>query len=88
MTTNHRADKLFSNEVLWLHEAKILREILLECNLTEKIKWRQPCYTHDGKNICIIQRMKDLLALPFFKGALMEDPHGMFQLSWQRLACC
>ncbi len=79
MMKNHRADKLFRNAELWLQEAEILRGILLECNLTEEIKWRQPCYTHDGKNICILQRMKGFPALLFFKGALLKDPHDLLQ---------
>ncbi len=37
-------------------------------------------YTHDGKNICIIQRMNDFLALMFFKGALLKDPDGLLEV--------
>ncbi len=44
-----------------------MREIILERGLTEELKWRQPCYTHDGR---IIQPMKAFVALLFFKGAL------------------
>ncbi len=76
---NHRADKLFRNAELRSQEAEILRGILLECNLTEEIKWRQPCYTHGGKNICILQRMKSFLALLFFQGAFLKDPHDLLQ---------
>lgn len=51
-----------------------LRPILLESGLTERLKWRKPCYSHDGHNIVIMQEMKDFLALMFFKGALLSDP--------------
>ena len=44
------------------------------CGLTEEIKWGQPCYSHDNKNIVILQEMNDFLALMFFKGALLNDP--------------
>ena len=71
---NPEIDKLFSNAKRWRDEANKLREILLACGLTETRKWGQPCYTHDGKNICIIQRMNDFLALMFFKGGLLKDP--------------
>jgi uncharacterized protein YdeI (YjbR/CyaY-like superfamily) len=54
-----------------------VREVLLGCGLTEQIKWRQPCYSHDGANIVIVQSMKDFLALMFFKGALLADPQGV-----------
>lgn len=49
MTKNPKANKLFGNAKHWGKEANVLREILLECNLTEEIKWRSPCYTHNGK---------------------------------------
>ena len=39
---------------LWKEEMLALRNILLECDLTEVWKWRAPCYTHGGKNIAII----------------------------------
>ena len=43
----------------------------------EEIKWGQPCYTCDGKNIVLIHGFKDYCALLFFKGALMTDPQGL-----------
>lgn len=79
MTKNPRANKLFSNAKNWVGEAELLREILLECNLTEEVKWRSPCYTHNGKNICIIQRMAGFLSLLYFKGALLKDPDDLLE---------
>lgn len=72
-------DKLFSNAKMWRQEAEILREILRGTGLAEEVKWGKPCYTYDGKNICIIQRMKGFLALLFFKGALLEDPDALLE---------
>lgn len=72
-----RLDSMFSDADNWRDEAQALRAILLDCGLTEDIKWGKPCYSHDGANICIIQRMKDFLALLFFKGALVNDPDGI-----------
>ncbi len=72
-------DAVILNAARWRQEVNQLREVLLECNLTEALKWGKPCYAHDGKNICIIQSMKDFLALLFFKGALLKDPHGLLQ---------
>lgn len=77
---NPDVDELFGQATRWRLEALALREILLECGLTEELKWSKPCYTHDGKNICIIQRMKGFLALMFFKGALLEDPDGVLEV--------
>ena len=64
----------------WHKETTLLREILLECDVNETIKWKRPCFTHQGKNICIIQNMKDFLALLFFKGALLNDPEGVLEV--------
>lgn len=70
----------FSAARIWRQEAKRLRKILLDAGLSEVRKWSKPCYTHDGRNICIIQRMNDFLALMFFKGALLKDPGGVLEV--------
>lgn len=77
MGRNLKADRLFSTATKWRAEGERLRQILLGCELTEEIKWRKPCYTHDGNNIVIIQWMNDFLALLFFKGGLMRDPDDL-----------
>ena len=79
MLKNPAVNESFSKATRWKPEAEQLREILLKCDLTEELKWGKPCYTHEGKNICIIQRMKDFLALLFFKGALLEDPNNVLE---------
>jgi uncharacterized protein YdeI (YjbR/CyaY-like superfamily) len=80
MARNLKVDESFRNATRWRQEADKLREILLDCGLAEEFKWGKPCYTHDGRNICIIQRMKDFLALMFFKGALLKDPDGVLEV--------
>lgn len=56
-----------------------LRLALLDAGLTEELKWRKPCYSYRGKNIVIVQKMKDFLDLMFFKGALLSDPDGVLE---------
>lgn len=77
MTANPEVDAYVSKSDKWPDEIAELRPILLGCGLTEEIKWRQPCYSHEGRNIVIVQEMKDFLALMFFKGALLNDPDGV-----------
>lgn len=72
-------DTQFETAALWREEALALRGILTGCGPAEERKWAKPCYTQDGANICIIQRMKDHLALMFFKGALIADPEGLLK---------
>jgi uncharacterized protein YdeI (YjbR/CyaY-like superfamily) len=63
----------------WPEEIAALRPVLLGRGLTEEIKWGKPCYGSAGKNIAIVQEMKDFLALMFFKGALLADPDGVLR---------
>jgi uncharacterized protein YdeI (YjbR/CyaY-like superfamily) len=63
----------------WPDEIAALRPTLLASGLTEEIKWGKPCYSHDGKNVAIVQEMKHFLALMFFKGAVLEDPAGVLR---------
>ncbi|SMF47948.1 YdeI/OmpD-associated family protein [Pseudobacteriovorax antillogorgiicola] len=70
---NPELDHYFKEPNDWLKEAKKLRNIILDCGLSEELKWRQPCYSHDDKNIVIIQSFKKYLALMFFKGSLLKD---------------
>jgi uncharacterized protein YdeI (YjbR/CyaY-like superfamily) len=76
---NPEVDAYIRNSEQWPEEIAELRPILLDCGLTEEIKWRQPCYTHEGRNIVILQEMKEFLALIFFKGALLKDPEGLLE---------
>ena len=63
----------------WPDEIEALRPILDGAGLDAGIKWGKPCYTHDDRNILILQEMKDFLAVMFFKGALLADPDGVLE---------
>jgi uncharacterized protein YdeI (YjbR/CyaY-like superfamily) len=56
---------------------KKLRMIVLECGLTEEVKWGCPCYTFQERNVVLIHGFKEYCALLFFKGALLKDPNGI-----------
>ena len=79
MTANREVDQYVARSTKWPEEIAALRPILRDCGLVEDIKWRKPCYSHDGTNILILQEMKDVLAVMFFKGALLSDPAGILQ---------
>ena len=70
-------DDFFSKAKKWQKEFKKLREIALECGLTEEFKWGKPCYTFQKSNIVLIHGFKDYCAFLFFKGALLNDPKGI-----------
>jgi uncharacterized protein YdeI (YjbR/CyaY-like superfamily) len=80
MTTakaNPKVDTFFANPKKWHEELKKLRAILLDSELQEELKWGGPCYTYQGKNVVIINELKESCALAFFKGALLKDVHGV-----------
>ena len=58
-----------------------MRELCLESGLKEELKWSQPVYTINGKNVVIIAVFKNYCALAFFKGVLMSDPHGILSFA-------
>ncbi|WP_145025754.1 YdeI family protein [Paenibacillus sp. Y412MC10] len=74
---NPKVDAYVGRATMWLEETEKLREILLDCGLTEELKWGKPCYTSQGRNIVIIQGFKAYLALLFFKGYMLQDPQGI-----------
>lgn len=72
-------DTYLAQSKQWPKELHAVRPVLLGCGLTEEIKWRKPCYSHDGRNIAILQEMKPFLALMFFQGAALHDPDGLLE---------
>jgi uncharacterized protein YdeI (YjbR/CyaY-like superfamily) len=75
--TNLKVDEFLSKSKKWNGEFEKLRNIALDCDLTEKLKWNLPCYTFQNSNIVIIQGFKEYCALMFFKGALLKDSNGI-----------
>ena len=61
----------------WKDELKQLRRIVLDCGLTEELKWGVPCYTYQNKNILIVSALKDSATISFFKGALLNNHNKM-----------
>ncbi|MBB6022098.1 uncharacterized protein YdeI (YjbR/CyaY-like superfamily) [Paenibacillus sp. JGP012] len=75
--TNPKVDAYLSKIKTWKEESVKLREILLDCDLTEDYKWMHPCYTLNGKNVVLIHGFKEYCAIMFLKGSLLKDPHGI-----------
>ena len=73
-STNPKVDFFFNKTGRWQEEYEKLRTIVLDCGLTEELKWGCPCYTFQKNNIVLIHGFKEYCALLFFKGALLKDP--------------
>lgn len=63
----------FQNNPPWIEELKELRNLFLQSELKEELKWGYPCYTINGKNVALIHGFKNYFAILFFKGALLND---------------
>jgi len=74
---NPKVDWFFDKPGKWQEAYEKLRTIVLDCGLTEELKWGCPCYTSEKRNIVLIHGFKEYCALLFFKGALLKDPKGI-----------
>ncbi|MEO6549334.1 MAG: YdeI/OmpD-associated family protein [Ferruginibacter sp.] len=88
---NPKVDFYFSKAQKWQKEMEKLRMIILDCPLSEELKWGVPCYTYSPEtvskvagsrpaqksNIVLIHAFKEYCAMLFFKGALLNDTHGI-----------
>ncbi|RKR10768.1 uncharacterized protein YdeI (YjbR/CyaY-like superfamily) [Flavobacterium sp. 90] len=70
---NPEVDFYFDEAEKWQKEQEQLREIALDCQLNEELKWGSPCYTLGKNNVVLIHAFKEYCAFLFFKGALLKD---------------
>lgn len=71
------ADEWFAAHDVWPEEVAVLRQIVRAAGLVETLKWRQPAYTLDGKNVALVSYLKTGAVVSFFKGPLIDDPKGL-----------
>lgn len=83
-STNPKVDWFFNKASKWQEAYEKLRIIALDCGLTEELKWGCPCYSipvqptiGKSSNIVLIHGFKEYCAFLFFKGALLNDAHGI-----------
>ncbi|MES2352785.1 MAG: YdeI family protein [Pseudomonadota bacterium] len=74
---NPKVDGYVRKSKKWQEELEKLRTILLDCALTEELKWGKPCYMVEKSNVVILIGFKEYCALLFFKGALLNDANGI-----------
>ena len=70
---NPEVDWFFDKKTKWQEEYLELRTLVLDCGLTEVLKWGCPCYTNQKSNIVLIHGFKNYCALLFMQGALLKD---------------
>lgn len=74
---NPKVDFYFNKAKKWEKELEQLRIIVLDCGLTEELKWGVPSYTFQQNNIVLIHVFKEYCAILFFKGVLLKDAHNI-----------
>lgn len=73
INVNPKVDFFFDEAKKWQEELDVMRTIVLDCQLSEELKWGVPCYTFQNTNIVLIHVFKEYCAFLFFKGALLKD---------------
>ena len=76
-TTKEHSQKLeayYAKEDPFKAGIALLREIALQTELQETLKWGAPVYTIDGKNVLGIIRFKKHFGLWFYNGVFLSDP--------------
>jgi uncharacterized protein YdeI (YjbR/CyaY-like superfamily) len=74
---NPKVDWFFEKADNWQAEFAQLRHLILDCGLTEELKWGCPCYTFQKANVVLIHGFKEYCAILFMKGALLNNEHGL-----------
>ncbi|SDH43053.1 Uncharacterized conserved protein YdeI, YjbR/CyaY-like superfamily, DUF1801 family [Dyadobacter soli] len=74
---NDKVDAYVAQSRQWREVIEELRNIALDCGLTEDFKWGKPCYSFEGTNIVVIQGFKAYCAVLFMKGYLLSDPENV-----------
>ena len=74
---NQKVDFYFNKAQKWQEELEQLRNICLDCQLNEELKWGCPSYTLQKDNIVLIHAFKEYCALLFFKGALLKNTNNI-----------
>ena len=74
---NLKVDWFFNKATKWQEQYSAARKLVLDCGLTEELKWGCPCYMVEKSNIVLIHGFKDYCALLFMQGALLKDPKNI-----------
>ena len=69
-------DAYISKHEKWGKSLKHLHTLISKTKLDASIKWGQPVYSLNGKNVVGIGAFNNHFGLWFFNGALLNDPDG------------
>jgi uncharacterized protein YdeI (YjbR/CyaY-like superfamily) len=76
MTDSQKIDAFIAKQTKWKEKLEKLREILLQTDLKEELKWGKPTYTLNGKLVVGMAEFKNHMALWFHQGVFLKDKHN------------
>jgi uncharacterized protein YdeI (YjbR/CyaY-like superfamily) len=74
MKSFNNTEEYLDNHPEWQECLMLLRDVLLELDVEEEIKWGAPVYTVKGKNIIGLGAFKSYIGIWFFQGSFLSDP--------------
>lgn len=77
MQSNKSVEGFIEKQTAWKEPLLKFREILLATELEETVKWGQPVYALDGKNVLGIGAFKAYVGIWFYQGTFLQDPKGV-----------
>ena len=75
----NNVDNYFEKPKKYKEELNLLRRILLQCGLTEELKWKQPCYIANGKNVILLGAYKEQFFLSFLQGNKLKNEFNLLE---------
>lgn len=76
-----RFDTPDCSALLWRDGVLALRALMLDCGLSEAVKWGHPCFMLGDRNITLIGAFRGDFRLSFMNAALLSDPDGLLRPS-------
>ena len=79
MNPSDQIDQQIADAAGWRGERlATLRQLIHEADpdIREEWKWNTAVFSHNGM-VCALGSFKDHVKVNFFKGAALEDPHGL-----------
>jgi uncharacterized protein YdeI (YjbR/CyaY-like superfamily) len=79
MTTEAKVTAYISNHDKWTIGLTILRELLINTELTEDLKWGMPTYRINGRNVVSMSAFKNHFGIWFHNGSFLKDEHNLLE---------
>ncbi len=76
MTNQQKVDAFIVKNEAWVEELEFIRQLLLETELEETLKWGMPTYCINKKNVLGIGAFKKHISFWFFQGVFLKDKAG------------